>query len=110
MSKVYVIVDNPKTPMNFLKARQYGEIEILFDHNISPTYLQRIFPVLVDKLKDIKPGDCVIPTGPPSLIALVGHIFLARLGEVRLLQWDRETHQYYLVEVNNEQAQAQDAY
>jgi hypothetical protein len=99
MDIVHVIVDNPRTPMNFLKARPFGEINILFDHNVSPTYLQRIYPVLLEKLEDIKPTDYVIPTGPPSLIALVGHIFLSKVGRLRLLQWDRETQQYYLVEV-----------
>lgn len=103
MSKVYVIVDNPRAPMNFLSAEQYGKIEIIFDHNVSPTFLRRAYPILKEKLKDIKPGDYVIPTGPPSLIALVGHLFLAKLGRLRLLQWDRQTGQYYVVEASDDE-------
>lgn len=95
--KVYVLVDNPKSPINFLPATKYGEIFCLFDHNISPTYLQRIQPDLERKLEVVREEDYLIPTGPPSLIALAGHIWLDKVGVINLLTWDRETQQYFNV-------------
>ena len=103
MSTVWVLVDNPKVPLNFMKARDYGDIEIVFDHNISPTYMQRIAPDLCEILDDAELGDYLIPTGPPALIALASSYLLSKLGELRLLQWDRETSNYYLVEIKKDE-------
>mgnify|MGYP001617435192 CR=1 FL=1 len=97
MSKVYILVDNPQSPINFLPAEKYGELRILYDNNVSPTHLRRIYPELKDKLKFIEKDDYLIPTGPPSLIALAGHIWLAKLGVLNMLVWDRGTQQYYNV-------------
>jgi len=97
MSKVYILVDNPRSNTNFLPAEKYGKLHILYDHNISPTHINRIYPELREKLKDIAKDDYLIPTGHPSLIALAGHIWLAKLGVINILAWDRETQQYYQV-------------
>jgi hypothetical protein len=96
-SKVYILVDNPRSPNNYLPAEKYGELRILFGHNISPTHLQRIFPELRQKLEYVTVNDYLIPTGSPALIALAGHLWLSKLGVINLLTWDRETQQYYNV-------------
>lgn len=97
MSKVYILVDSPRSNINFLPAEQYGELRILFDNNVSPTHLQRIYPELREMLSRIEKDDYLIPTGPPALIALAGHIWLDKLGVINLLTWDRETQRYYNV-------------
>jgi len=96
-SKVYILVDNPKTNINFLPAEKFGELVVLFDNNISPTHLQRIYPELCSKLSNIKANDFLVPVGPPTLIALAGHAWLDKLGVINMLTWDRETSQYYNV-------------
>lgn len=97
MSKVYVLVDNPRSQLNLLPAEKYGKLVTCFDHGISPTHLQRIYPELRDKLAGIEKADYLIPTGPPALIALAGHIWLNKLGVINLLTWDREMQAYYNV-------------
>lgn len=96
-SKVYILCDPPGSPINFLPAEKFGELRVIYDHNISPTHLQRIYPDLREKLKLATEKDYLIATGSPSLIALAGHAWLSRLNVINLLTWDRETQQYYVV-------------
>lgn len=104
MNKVYVLVDNPKQPLNFIKAERFGEIVTIFDHNVSPTYLRRCMPDLEAKLSNIKSGDYLIPVGPPALIAMAGYIWLSSVPKMNLLTWDREMQDYYIVTVEDSYA------
>jgi hypothetical protein len=88
--------------MNFLKAQKYGELVTVFDHNISPTYLQRCQGDLDQKLENITSDDYLIPVGPPALIAYAGYVWLSSVPKMKMLVWDRESNDYYVVEITDE--------
>lgn len=97
--KVYILVDNKHQPFNFLKAAKYGELITIFDHVITPTFMQgKAGDELYEKLCEINPDDYLIPVGPPALIALAGHIWLTYVDYLKILTWDKQINDYYVVE------------
>lgn len=99
--KVFILIDSPTGQMNFLKAQKYGKLHAVFKHNLSPTFLMNgAYKQLCDGLCEAKEGDYLVPVGPPALIAMAGQIWLERNDKMKILTWDRQTEEYYVVEVN----------
>jgi hypothetical protein len=82
-------------------AAQFGEIEILLKHSqsfIDPTPL--IKP-LYEKLVNFGNDDYILPTGDPTMIALVGALCAyINDGRFKVLKWDKRNRAYYGVQID----------
>lgn len=81
------------------KAKRFGEIEVLLQPGANRAAVGQIAVAMRDLLKDARPGDYLVPTGDPALIAIAS-IYLSRQdGILRLLKWDNRTSDYTPMEI-----------
>ena len=81
------------------KAKRFGEIEVLLQPGANRAAVGQIAVAMRDMLKDARPGDFLVPTGDPALIAIAS-IYLSRVdGVLRLLKWDNRTSDYTPMEI-----------
>jgi len=97
--KVYVVQEAPNR--NLLPATTYGEIKILLPpgnvaYSSAPTVRR-----LREGLKTFSDHDYLLLMGDPAAIAIAGAVAADfNLGKVKMLKWDRQEQQYYVVDVD----------
>lgn len=81
------------------KAKRFGDIEVLMKPGANRAAVGQIAVVMRELLQDAQPGDFLVPTGDPALIAIAS-IYLSRKdGHLRLLKWDNRTSDYTPMEI-----------
>lgn len=84
--------------VNINPATKWGELKIMFDQSVSrgtevPTEAMR--KIMADFTKD----DFVCAIGDPALLAIACCLAVQKTGGLlRLLRWDRQAHEYFLIE------------
>jgi len=88
MSKVYIVVENPK--FDYVPALAFGELQPVF-----PTYSQvqasphEAIAHAQQRLAQLTSDDYLLCTGDPVLIGICVAVAAALIGKVKLLRWDR---------------------
>lgn len=97
--KVYVV---QSTTLNLSKATRFGELISILPQRANITMSPA--PVLRElraKLKDFNDSDYLLPLGDPVAIALAAFVAAdMNVGRVKLLKWDRELNDYYVVKAD----------
>lgn len=96
-----VFVAHDTGTVNFYPAKRFGDISVCVDGHVEESDYDIALQEMRSNLMAAQSGDYFLPIGSPMLIA-VGAIELAkRVGNIRVLQWDRFTKQYSVVEVSS---------
>lgn len=87
--------------MNFDRASEYGEVILCLPHGrVSLTPGPTVFS-LKQVLKDYCDNDYIVPTGDPSVIAMVGAIASNNnFGRFNILKWDKISRSYIAIAVD----------
>ena len=94
---VYVVQDLGK--ISLLPAEKYGELVVCLDRPYSHKACAQAHRTLRDEMSDITSADFLLPIGSPAYIAFAGALMKEYAGIIRVLQWDRNTQQYFIQEV-----------
>lgn len=90
------------TPLfDLTPAAQFGEIEILLKQNQSFVDPAPLVGPLFQKLLHFGNDDYILPTGDPTMIALVASLCSCiNGGRFKVLKWDKKTRAYYPVQID----------
>lgn len=88
---VYVVQD---TGVDVSSAKSHGFLRTLAGRYDRELGYDESASRLRDQLREAGEHDWLLPTGDPALIALASIFFSARVGKLKLLRWDRDTHRY----------------
>lgn len=101
-NQVYIVQDNGSR--DFSKAEKFGNLVPMIERDIFPDdtdeRTQAIYNIIRKKLVDFRPlYDSVLLTGDPVALVVTGMELQRRFPDdmIRLLKYDRENKEYYLV-------------
>lgn len=86
--------------ISLLSAARFGTLTVLLPPGANRAAVGQIAIAMREGLKDALPGDYLLPTGDPALIALASIYLARRTGqEFRLLKWDNRANDYIPMEI-----------
>ena len=85
--------------VNLRPAERFGELVAVLPPNANQLHLAPLITVLRERMADITDQDYVLALGDPSLIGAASALMVRKTGKLRMLKWDRETHDYLSVEI-----------
>jgi len=97
--RVFVVHDT--LTVNFFPAKRFGEITVCVEGHINPQDYDIALSELKSKLADARSGDYLLPVGTPIFIATAAVEMAKRIGNLRLLQWDKYEKAYQVMEVSS---------
>jgi hypothetical protein len=97
--KPRVFVAHDTLTNNFFPAKRFGEIHVCVEGHINPQDYDLALSELRSKMSDARSGDFLLPVGSPMLIAAAAVEMARRTGCLRILQWDKFSKSYEVMEV-----------
>lgn len=83
------------------KAEPFGDVEVLLPPGANRAAVGQLAISMREKLKDALPGDYLLPTGDPALIAIASIYISRAIGfKINLLKWDNRAGVYIPMEIN----------
>lgn len=91
MSTVWI---SKKAGHDFESARQFGELRVIFETSLSLFNPDQLEEHAVAVLKDWKPGDWLLFSGPILMNVIAFNVLAQRLGEVPILLFNAMDQRY----------------
>lgn len=92
---VYIVQDNPYSPVNYTPAEKYGDIKVCVSGQVNFHSLDRYINVIRSKMTGVTQQDWIVPVGHPVLIGVAMSVMWQTTGVIRVLVWDRQAMKYY---------------
>lgn len=86
--------------MNLQPAEKFGKLVVMLPPAASRLATAPLLTTIKEQMEDFNINDWLVAVGDPSLLAAAACIAARKTGGVlRLLKWDRQTHDYVAVEM-----------
>lgn len=102
-----VFVPN-KSFHDFEGATRFGELIFLTSGRLSRFNTNDIARVCEEKMKDARPGDYLLVSGPTSVNCVASALLAHRFGRVNFLVYDSDTNSYFSRSIVMKQKVTQD--
>ena len=97
---VFVVRDTQT--MNTYPAKRFGRLVTCVDGHVDAQDYDVAAHEVRQALTQATSGDYLLPIGSPALIALAAAEMSRRVETMRILQWDRITRQYAVIEIGSQ--------